>query len=58
MNNGTRQMSFYAAIARFRAPRRLTGFRSTRNIVRVRTNDPIRAEAGMIGAAANEQACS
>jgi hypothetical protein len=57
MNNGARQMSFYAAIARFRFPCRLTGFRTARNIVRIRTIDPARQEAGMIGAS-NEQACS
>jgi hypothetical protein len=38
INNGARQMSFYAAKADFRHSARLTGFLSARNIVRVRTN--------------------
>jgi hypothetical protein len=38
INNGGRQMSFYAANAIFRHSARLTGFPSARNIVRVRTN--------------------
>jgi hypothetical protein len=37
MNRRARQMSFYAATAIFRDRARLTGFRSARNIVRVRT---------------------
>jgi hypothetical protein len=37
MNRGTRQMSFYAAIAEFGIRARLTGFPSARNIVRIRT---------------------
>jgi hypothetical protein len=37
MNSGARQMSFYAASQVFRRRGRLTGFRSARNIVRVRT---------------------
>jgi hypothetical protein len=50
-------MSFYAAMVHSGADGRLTGFRSARNIIRIRTNDPTCAEAGMIGAS-NEQACS
>jgi len=37
MNSEARQMSFYTATAIFRRRGRLTGFRSARNIVRVRT---------------------
>jgi hypothetical protein len=50
MNNDTRQMSFYAAIARFRIAGRLTGFPSPRNIVRIRTNGRPREGAGRTGA--------
>jgi hypothetical protein len=37
INNGVRQMSFYAANADFRHCARLTGFPSARNIIRIRT---------------------
>jgi hypothetical protein len=37
INNGARQMSFYAAIAIFGTFARLTGFPSARNIIRIRT---------------------
>jgi len=46
MNNDTRQMSFYAAILRFRIAGRLTGFPSPRNIVRIRTNGRPREGVG------------
>jgi hypothetical protein len=52
-----RQLRYYAATAIFGADGGLTAFWSARNIIRIRTNDPGRADAAMIGAS-NEQACS
>jgi len=57
MDKAARQMRYYAASRTFGADARLTVFKSTRNIVRIRTNDPGRGGVAMIGAS-NEQACS
>jgi hypothetical protein len=50
MNKERRQMSFYAATAPFRIEGRLTGFPSTRNIVRIRTYGRAREQAEKTGA--------
>jgi hypothetical protein len=39
MNSDARQMSYYAASEAIGRRARLTGFKSARNIIRIRTND-------------------